>query len=145
MFGTAFILHILQQGLLVLCSVGCLNLKMNIHSLLPLPIWLQHAESIENACGNEMFASCWRHFSVVFGKLQSSSLYSEEQVFFPSSVLLGQSWHHANHVIVHVIVQCHNLMQCDCTPLRHANGPLTKWPHYFDGILDNFPFILRCE
>jgi len=48
-------------------------------------------------------------------------------------------------VIEHVIVHCNNMMQCDCMPLRHPNGPISKLPQYFHDILDTRPFILSCE
>jgi hypothetical protein len=37
MFGTVFILHILEKGLLELDSVGCLILRIHIHSLVLCP------------------------------------------------------------------------------------------------------------
>jgi hypothetical protein len=36
MFGTVFILHIIQKGFLVLGSVGYLVLRIRFHSLVPL-------------------------------------------------------------------------------------------------------------
>jgi hypothetical protein len=117
MFSAAFILHILQKGLLVLCSVGCLVLRINIHSFVPLSKRSQLPERIKDVRGNQKHARRWSHFGVVFGELLSSYLHSEEQVFLPWSLLLGQSSHHAVHVIEHVLVHSNNMMQCDCMPL----------------------------
>jgi hypothetical protein len=55
------------------------------------------------------------------------------------SLLLGQSSHHAIHVIEHVIIHCDNVMQCYSMPLRHSKCPISKWPQYFHDILDNRP------
>jgi hypothetical protein len=53
MFGTVFILHILQKGLLVLESIGFLVLRIDIDSLVPLSTRLQLPERIEDMCRNE--------------------------------------------------------------------------------------------
>jgi hypothetical protein len=82
---------------------------------------------------------------VVFGQLLSRQLHREEQVFFPLSFLLSQGSHHAIHVIEHVIVDCDNVMQCDCMPLGHPQGPILEWPQYFHDVLHNCPLILSCE
>jgi len=52
MFGAVFILHILQKGLLVLGSIRCLVLRINIHSLVPLSARSQHPVKIEDMCRN---------------------------------------------------------------------------------------------
>jgi hypothetical protein len=49
------------------------------------------------------------------------------------------------YVIEHVIVFCDDVMQCDCMPLRHPQGPISKWPQYFQDIFHNGPFILSCN
>jgi hypothetical protein len=72
MFGAVFILHILQKGLLVLCSVGCLVLRIDIHSLVPLSKQLKLSERIEDVHGNQKHARCWSHSTIVFGELLSS-------------------------------------------------------------------------
>jgi len=41
MFCTVSILHIIPKGLLLLCSVGCLVLRIDIHSHVPLSKWYQ--------------------------------------------------------------------------------------------------------
>jgi len=100
---------------------------------------------IKDVHGNEKLASRWSHFNVVFGTLLWSELHREEQVFFPLSLLLGQSSHHAIHVIGHAIVQYDTVIQCDCVPLRYPMGPISKCREYFHDILDNCPVILSCE
>jgi len=145
MFGTVLIFHVLQKGLSVMCSVGCLALRIDIHSLVPSPKRSQLPERMENVCGHQKHSRGWSHLSVVFGKLLSSYLHCEEQVFLPSSLFPGQSSHQAIHVIEHVIVHCDNLMQCDWMPHRHPKGPISKWPQYCNDILDNRPFIQSCE
>ena len=72
MFGAVFILHILQEGLLVLCCVECLVLRINIHSPVPLSKRSQLAERIGDVRGNEKHAHHWSHFGVVFGQLLSN-------------------------------------------------------------------------
>jgi hypothetical protein len=69
MFGAVFILHILQRGLRVMCCVGCLVLRINIHSFVPLSKRLELHDRIEDMCGNQKHARRWSHFGVVFGKL----------------------------------------------------------------------------
>ena len=72
MFGTVFILHILHKGILVMCSVGCLVLKIDIDSLVPLSTRSQLAERIEVLCRNTKHARRWGHFCIVCWKLLSS-------------------------------------------------------------------------
>ena len=48
-------------------------------------------------------------------------------------------------MIEHVIVDCDNMMQRDCMPLQHPEGPVSEWPQNFHDVLDNGPFILCCE
>jgi len=67
MCGAVFILHILQNGLLVLGNIGCLVLRIVIHSRVPLSKWSQLPERIEDMCRNEKHACPWRHFNRVFG------------------------------------------------------------------------------
>ena len=69
MFSTVFILHVIQIGLLVLGSIGCLVLRINIHSLVPVSKSSQLPERIENMCRNEKHALCWSHFGIVFSQL----------------------------------------------------------------------------
>ena len=47
-------------------------------------------------------------------------------------------------MIEHVILPCDDVMRCDYMPLRHPQGPISKWPQYFHDILHNGPFILSC-
>jgi len=145
MFGTVFILHILQKGLLVLCSIGCLVLRMCIHCFVLLSKQSQLPERMEDMCRNGKHARRWSHISVIFGHLRLSKLHSEEQVFLPWSLFLSQSWHHAIHAIEHIIVHWDDMMQCDCMPSRHPQGPISIWPQHFHNILHNGPFILSCE
>ena len=72
MFGTVFILHLLQKGLLVLGSIGCLVLRIDIHSLVPLSKRSQLPKRIEDMCRNEKHASLWSYYSIVFGHPLSS-------------------------------------------------------------------------
>jgi len=48
-------------------------------------------------------------------------------------------------MIEHVILHCDNMMQCDCMPLWHPEGPISKWPQYLHDILHKGPFIMSCE
>jgi len=48
--GAILNLHVLQKGLLVSGSIGCLVLRINSHSLVPLPKQSQLVERIEDAC-----------------------------------------------------------------------------------------------
>jgi len=145
MFGAVFILQILQKGLLVLGSIGCPVLRINIHSLVPLSERSPLPKRIKNICRNAKHSCCWSYFSVVLGQLLSSWLHSEELVFLPRRFLLSQGLHHAIHVIEHVIVYCDDVMKCDGMPLRHGQGSISKSPPYFHDILHNRPFILSCE
>jgi len=72
MFLAVFILHILEKGLLVLCSVGCLILRININSLVPLSKRSLLPERIKDVCGHQDHAHGRSHFGVVFGELLSS-------------------------------------------------------------------------
>jgi hypothetical protein len=129
---------------LVLGSIGCLVLRINIHSLVPHSKRSKLPERTQDMSSNEKYAHCWSYFSVVFGQLLSSQLHSEEQVFLPLSLLLCQRSHHATHVIEHIIVHCDNVMQCDRMPLCHPQGAISKWHQYFYNILHNRPFNLSC-
>jgi len=66
MFGAVFILDIFQKPLLVLCSLGCLILRINIHSLVPLAKRSQLPERIEDVRGNQKHGSRCSHFGIVF-------------------------------------------------------------------------------
>jgi hypothetical protein len=72
MFGAVLIPHRLPKGLLVLCCIGCLVLRINIHSLVPHSKGSQVPGSIEDVWGYKKHARHWSHFAVVFGKLRSS-------------------------------------------------------------------------
>jgi len=91
MFGTIFILQLFQNGLLVLCSVGCPGLRINIHSLVPLATLSQLAERLENVYGNILNAPRWGDFRVVVGNRLLSKPPREEQVFHPLSLLLAKA------------------------------------------------------
>jgi len=145
MFCTIFILHILQKGLLVLGSLGCLMPRMDICSLVPLPKQSQRPEMIEDVCGNEQSSRCWSQFGIIFGHHLSRSLHSKDQVLLPLGLHPSQSLNDAIHVIEHVILHCVNMVQCDCMPVQHPLGPISEWREYFQDILDNRPFILCCE
>ena len=145
MLGTVFILNILQKGLLVLGSMECIVLRINIHSLVSHSKRSQLPKRIEDMCRNEKHAHRCSHFSMVIGQLLSSYLHREEYVFLPCSRLLSQSSHYVVHVYANVGVHCNTVMHCDCTALRHPQGPISKWSQYFNDILNNGPFILSCE
>jgi len=145
MFGTLFILHILQKSILVLGSIRCLILRIDIQSLGPLPTQSQLPERIEDLCRNEKHTCPWSHFSILFGQLQSSWLHSEEQVMLPLSLLLSESSHNVIHMIEHVIIDSDKVMQCDCMPLRHRQGPISESPQNLHHVLKNSAFILCCE
>ena len=145
MFGTIFILYVLQKGFLALGSIWCLILWINIHSLDPHPKRSQYAELIEDLCRHEQHTSRWSHCEIIFGQLLSSNLHRDEQVLLPLSLLHRESPHNAIHVIKHVILHCDTVMQCDCMCLRHPQGPISEWPQFFHDILANRRFILCCE
>jgi len=145
MFGTVFILHILQKALLVLGSIECLILRIDIHSIVPLSKRSQHPERIEDICRNAKHARRRNHFKVIFGQLLSSQLHGEEQVSLSWSGFLSQSSHHTIDVIEHIIIHCDNVMQCDSMSVQHPQGPISEWPQHFHDILQNGPFILSCE
>jgi hypothetical protein len=44
------------------------------------------------------------------------------------SLLLGQSSHHALHVIKHVIVDSDDVVQSNYMLFRHPQGPVPEWP-----------------
>ena len=145
MIGAVFILRILQNGLLVSCSVGYHISRITIHSLGPVSKWSQHPERIKKVGGNSPHACRWSYICIGFRKLLSSKLDSEEHVFIWLSLLLRQSLHHAILMMEHVIVHGDNMLQFDCMPLRHPKGQILTWPQYLHDILDYRPFILSCE
>jgi len=145
MFGTVLIPNIHQKGLMEVGSIVCLVLRNNIHSLVPVSKQSKLPNMIEDICRDKQHARRWSHSSMVFWQLLSSELLSEEQVIFPWSVLLGQSSHYAVEVIEHVVVHSDNVMQCDCMPSWHPQGPISKWPQYFHDIVHNGPLNLSWE
>jgi len=54
-------------------------------------------------------------------------------------------FYNAIHMIKHAIVDSDSMMQCDCMPLRHPQGPLSESPENFHDVLNNGPLILWCE
>jgi len=48
-------------------------------------------------------------------------------------------------MIEHVSVESDNVMQSYHMPFRHPQGPVWEWPYNFHEVVDNCPFILRCE
>jgi len=145
MFYTVSILDILQKGLLVFGCEGCLIHRIDMHSIVPLSEQSQLPEMVKDMCSNEKHACQFSHLCVILRHLLSSELHCKKLVFIPLSLLLGQSLHHAIHMIQHVIVHCDNMMQCDCMPLRHPQSPISEWPQHIHDILHNGPFILCCE
>jgi len=145
MLDTVVIMHILQKGFLVLSSIRCCVLRMNIHYHVQLPKWLQCPESIEDMLCNEKHTHRRSLISIIFRHLLTGKLHGEKQVCHPLSLLLSHSSHNAIHMIENVIVYCDNLMQCHCMPLCHPQGPISDWLQYFDDILDNHLFALYCE
>jgi hypothetical protein len=99
MFGTVFILLILPNSIVVLGSIECLNITINIHSLVLLSNQSQLPESIKNMCCNELDTRQWRHFSILFQKLLLSKLYCAEQFFLPLSFHFSQYLHNAIYII----------------------------------------------
>jgi len=145
MFGTVIIPHMLWKGLLVLLSIGCLILRIDINSLVPLFTRSQLPKRIEDNCRDEKHSHRWSYCRVVFVQILSSSLHSEEQVIITWILLLRQSSHHAVHRIKHVIVHCDHAMKTDYMPLLHPEGPISNRPQYFHDVLPNGQFILSCE
>jgi len=74
MLGTVFVLHLLQQHLLILSTIGIFVFRMNIHLLVPSHKWLQVPESVNEICRNENHTGGWSNFIPVFGKLLSCKL-----------------------------------------------------------------------
>ena len=66
MFGTVYILHILQKRLLVLGNIESLNLRIDIHAHVQLPKRPQLPEGIKDVCRNEEHNSRWSDFSIIF-------------------------------------------------------------------------------
>jgi len=145
MFGTVFILHVLQKDLLVLGSTECLVLRIIINSLVTIAQWSQLPERFEDMCGDNKHAHCWRHCSIELGQLMSSQLHSEEQFIFPFSLLLNHSSPLDIHTIEYVSEYWGQEMQCECMPLCHPHSPILKLPHYFDDILHNGPCNISWE
>jgi len=48
-------------------------------------------------------------------------------------------------MIEHVIVHSDNVMESDHIPFRHPQGPVPEGHQIFHDILDDSPYILRCE
>jgi hypothetical protein len=61
------------------------------------------------------------------------------------SLLLGQSWHHAIHVIENVIVESDDVMESNSIPFRHPLGPETELPQNVYDKLESGPLILYGE
>ena len=89
MFGVAFILHICQKSLLVLGSKRPLDLRINIHSHVPLPKWSQLPDKITDLGWNLNHTRHRSNFGIVFGQLLPHNLHSEVQVIFPMSLFLS--------------------------------------------------------
>jgi len=128
MFGTVFILHILQKGLLVLGSIRSLVLRMNIHRLVPLPKWSQLPETIKYICRNEKRTGLWSDFSRIFHQLLARTVHGEVEVFLPLWLVFSQSLHNAIHLIEHVIVDTDDGMQSNGMPFHHPQGPVSERP-----------------
>jgi hypothetical protein len=60
---------------------------------------------------NEEHTGHWSDLSIIFGQLLPRKVHGKEQVFLPLSLLLGQSSHHAVHVMEHVIVDSDDVVQ----------------------------------
>jgi hypothetical protein len=141
LFGTEIILHLLWKGLLVLGSVECLVLRINIHSLVPLWVWSQLPKRIEEMCSNETHTRHRSPASIVFEQSLSRYFHREQQAFLPWILLVNQSSHHTVHMIKHLIVHSDHIVECDCIPLWFPQGPILKWHQYFHDVLHNGPFI----
>ena len=48
-------------------------------------------------------------------------------------------------MIEHVIVVSDDMMQSNCIPFRHPQGPVLEWAENLHDVLDNCPFNLCCE
>jgi hypothetical protein len=68
-FGPVFIFDVPRNDLLILCSVGYLILRINIHSCVPRPKQLQRPEWVQHICRNPKIGRRWIHFGLVFGQL----------------------------------------------------------------------------
>jgi len=110
MFGTVFVLHILQKGLVVLGSIGCLVIRIDIRSLVMVRKGSQLPDRIENLFRIEKHSRHWSQLSIMFGKLLSSQLYVEEHVFLSLNHLVSQSSHNDIYRIGLVIVDCENMI-----------------------------------
>jgi len=97
-------------------------------------------------CRNGEHTSCWSHFSIIFDQRLLCTLHSNEYVFLPLCLCLGQSSHHAIHVIKHVIVDSDDdVMQSTGMPFQHLQDAVPEWSQNVHGILDNSQLILSCE
>jgi len=145
MFGTGFILHILQNSCFVLNSIGNLVVTVNTHYVLLVSTRSQLWKIIENICRNANHTHRWSHFSRIVGQLLRCSVDSQEQLFL--TLILLRRWisHNAIHMIENVVVVCGKIMECDCLPLWNPQGRILEWSQSFRQILDNRPFILCCE
>jgi len=101
-----------------------------------------------------LFGSVWEHLkgSVWLFRIAESLSYDirtilhfADEVFLPLCLFLGQSLHHAIHVIKHVIVDSDDVMQSTGMLFRHPQGAIPEWPYNLYDILDNSPLILSCE
>ena len=66
-FGTVFVLHILQKRLLILRRIWSLVIRIDIRSLVPLPEPLQLLKRIKDMCWNEKQTGYWIYFRILFG------------------------------------------------------------------------------
>jgi len=145
MFSTVFVLHILQQCLLGLGSFRYLDLRINIHSLVPLPKWSQHPERMNDMCWNEKHTGCWSYISILFGQLLSRNLHGKVYVFHRLSLLLSYCLHNIIHMMEHVIVDSDNVMQSNRMPCHHPQGAVLESSQNIHDVLDSGLFILCCE
>jgi len=144
-FGTVLVLHIHQICLLVLGSIRCLVLTIDMRSFVPFLRRLQLPKRIKDLCRYKLHTRRWSDFSIVFGQLLLLNPHSEVWIFLPLRVLLRWSLQNAIHMIEHVIMEGDKMTQCDCIPFRHPQSQVSEWPWKFHDVLDDCPLIFCCE
>ena len=89
---TVFILHLLQKDLLVLCSIGCLVLRIDIHSIVPLPKRSQLLERIEDI--SKMYFGHWEPLGVSESCQTRIPGWSNSRVDWNDAVAFRCTWEH---------------------------------------------------
>jgi hypothetical protein len=130
---------------MVLSSMRCHILRMNIHSLDPDSKWSRLVERIEDACWNVKYTGRASNLHVIFGLHLTWKYYGDIQVFCPLSLVLKFSSHDTTHMIEHVIVHSEVMLLSDWMLSRHQQGPVSAGYWNLHGVLYICQFIQWCE